>query len=338
MKDKDNNNNKRRKQKYSALQQALEPRMVYDASVAADAKDVDLTTPVDTARQTEPTAVSTPQQEAAKTLDSSSRDISGKITQESSDAQSNTEMLAEFSSFNTPSKELVFIDSKVANPQLMLQGISSNAEIHIINADQNGMSEIKSALEAKNGEVGSIYILSNDAAGVAKLGTSVLNDNSLDASYKSALADWGSHMSTDAVISVFASSTSTDGHNELSKLLFNDFSDTAISAPLRNEVVFIDTSVEGYMELVTGVNANAKVVILDSHKDGLTQIQDYLKDKSNIDAIHLVSHGSEASLNLGTSNLNVFSMANPSSHQRSMLLYPNLMWLTQYEKSFVHEQ
>src|SRR5690606_3034580 len=50
--------------------------------------------------------------------------------------------------------------------------------------------------------------------------------------------------------------------------------------------------------------SGAEVVVLDSNKDGLQQIADYLKDRSDVDAIHLLSHGAEGTVELGNTWLN----------------------------------
>ena len=76
----------------------------------------------------------------------------------------------------------------------------------------------------------------------------------------------------------------------------------------RNEIIFIDTSVEDYASLITGINSNAELVFLDSDRDGVEQIADTLADRNDIDAIHIISHGSAGQLELGNTTLNVESM------------------------------
>jgi len=85
--------------------------------------------------------------------------------------------------------------------------------------------------------------------------------------------------------------------------------DAQPAATQRNEIVFIDTTVEDYKDLLANVNPNAKVVLLDASRDGVSQIAEFLSHESNVDAVHIVSHGSEGMLQLGTASLDVFSMA-----------------------------
>ncbi|WP_167010632.1 Ig-like domain-containing protein [Comamonas sp. Tr-654] len=67
----------------------------------------------------------------------------------------------------------------------------------------------------------------------------------------------------------------------------------------RQEVVFIDGQVSNVGELLAGLSANAEVVVLDPSKDGLQQMADYLKGRENLDAIHLLSHGADGTVQLG---------------------------------------
>ena len=51
--------------------------------------------------------------------------------------------------------------------------------------------------------------------------------------------------------------------------------------------------------MLSGLSANAEVVILDPSKDGLQQMADYLKGREGLDAIHLLSHGSDGMVQIG---------------------------------------
>ncbi|MEH1922945.1 Calx-beta domain-containing protein [Nostoc sp.] len=75
-------------------------------------------------------------------------------------------------------------------------------------------------------------------------------------------------------------------------------------------IVFIDPKVIDYQSLVAGIILGSEVVILDPNRDGLTQITEFLeKHKSNsVQSIHIVSHGSAGSLQLGSGNLNLSNL------------------------------
>ena len=83
----------------------------------------------------------------------------------------------------------------------------------------------------------------------------------------------------------------------------------------RHEVVFIDGQVSNVGQLLEGLSANAEVVILDSSKDGLQQMADYLKGRENLDAIHLLSHGADGTVQLG----NVWLASNNLAEHRAAL-------------------
>jgi CSLREA domain-containing protein len=73
----------------------------------------------------------------------------------------------------------------------------------------------------------------------------------------------------------------------------------------RHELVFVDTGVEGYQKLVDDLRSSnpegirLEVILLDSQRDGIDQITDALRDYQGLDAIHVVSHGSEGAVQLG---------------------------------------
>src|SRR4028119_1258554 len=71
-----------------------------------------------------------------------------------------------------------------------------------------------------------------------------------------------------------------------------------------SHVVFIDSKVEDYQSLISGVSPNAEVIILDETLGGMEQITERLATKQNIEAIHIISHGSPGSVQLGANTLN----------------------------------
>jgi hypothetical protein len=76
----------------------------------------------------------------------------------------------------------------------------------------------------------------------------------------------------------------------------------------RKEAVLVDTSVAGYKTLEAGIAAGIAIVEFDGSKDGLAQVANWAAGQSGYDAIHVLSHGSEASLRLGTTVLTASSL------------------------------
>lgn len=75
-------------------------------------------------------------------------------------------------------------------------------------------------------------------------------------------------------------------------------------ADARRELVFVDTRVADYQSLLGGIAPSAQVVILDGSRDGIQQIAETLANFDQVDAIHLISHGSEGQISLGSALLN----------------------------------
>jgi hypothetical protein len=72
----------------------------------------------------------------------------------------------------------------------------------------------------------------------------------------------------------------------------------------RKEVVFVDTSVSGYKTLEAGIPAGMSIVEIDGSQNGLAQIANWAQTHTGFDAIHILSHGTEGMLELGTAFVN----------------------------------
>ncbi|MEZ6061185.1 MAG: DUF4347 domain-containing protein [Planctomycetaceae bacterium] len=73
------------------------------------------------------------------------------------------------------------------------------------------------------------------------------------------------------------------------------------------ELVVIDPATEDYQQLVADLTTQTErvfeILILDPHSDGIAQITDAVSRLSDISAIHIVSHGEDGEILLGTSVL-----------------------------------
>ena len=76
---------------------------------------------------------------------------------------------------------------------------------------------------------------------------------------------------------------------------------TAAPQAQPHEVVFVDASVPDYQKLVDDIKANAgqqrqvDVVLIAQGSDGIAQITESLAGQHDVSAVHIISHGADAS-------------------------------------------
>jgi autotransporter-associated beta strand protein len=68
----------------------------------------------------------------------------------------------------------------------------------------------------------------------------------------------------------------------------------------RTEVLFVENNVADYQTLINNAKPGSEVHVLDASQDGLAQMAQILDGRSGIDAIHVISHGAEGTLSLGS--------------------------------------
>lgn len=74
-------------------------------------------------------------------------------------------------------------------------------------------------------------------------------------------------------------------------------------------VAFIDGSLPDYETLIAGLKSGTQVHILDPGKNEITQINQVLANSSQITSLALITHGGEASLQLGSIQLNAQNLS-----------------------------
>ena len=79
-------------------------------------------------------------------------------------------------------------------------------------------------------------------------------------------------------------------------------------APARQEIAFVDSGVVNLSELLAGIDPAVEIVMIDPNQDGVGQIAAALAGRSDIDAIHILSHGEQGRLFLGNAILDADSM------------------------------
>ncbi|SEJ52177.1 MULTISPECIES: Ig-like domain-containing protein [unclassified Variovorax] len=75
---------------------------------------------------------------------------------------------------------------------------------------------------------------------------------------------------------------------------------STLAATPAHDVVFVDSRVEDSAELLKGISPDAEVVYLSANADGVKQMADYLSAHPGASAVHVLAHGYEGNLWLGT--------------------------------------
>ncbi|MCX7890970.1 MAG: DUF4347 domain-containing protein, partial [Burkholderiales bacterium] len=88
----------------------------------------------------------------------------------------------------------------------------------------------------------------------------------------------------------------------------------AASGAPTHELVFVDTSAPDYGALVADLLAaraegrSFEVFLIDAHEDGIARITDALARYTDVDAVHIVSHGEPGAVRLGTATLDLAAL------------------------------
>ncbi|MDE2428617.1 MAG: DUF4347 domain-containing protein, partial [Burkholderiales bacterium] len=71
------------------------------------------------------------------------------------------------------------------------------------------------------------------------------------------------------------------------------------SGQVASSIVFVDSRLPDYQQIVDAVKPGSTVVVLDKNQDGIKQIADVLQHVQNLDSISIVSHGAQGVLLVG---------------------------------------
>ncbi|MDB9511191.1 DUF4347 domain-containing protein [Kamptonema animale CS-326] len=81
---------------------------------------------------------------------------------------------------------------------------------------------------------------------------------------------------------------------------------------MNKQIIFVDDSVKDYQSLISGING-AEIAILNDKSSGIEQITAALANKKDIEALHILSHGSPGNLQIGAEGLNGNNIENFST-------------------------
>lgn len=135
----------------------------------------------------------------ADALDPTQTNESGADTPTTSSDKQNDNS-GEFTEFPVPPTDqnsgvIVFIDSGVQDYQSLINAISPNAEIVILDADRDGIEQITEFLEGQT-DVSSIHVISHGEPGKVLLGNAELSLDTLN-QYTSQLNNWANALNQD---------------------------------------------------------------------------------------------------------------------------------------------
>ena len=80
---------------------------------------------------------------------------------------------------------------------------------------------------------------------------------------------------------------------------------------MSSNIILIDSRVTGYQTFIDQMDKASEIFIIDAQSDGLAQIATALQGRTDIDALHIISHGSQGALYLGST---VLDSSNLSMH------------------------
>ena len=72
----------------------------------------------------------------------------------------------------------------------------------------------------------------------------------------------------------------------------------------RKSVVFIDSAVPDYETIINSFKENTEFYLINSNEDGFKKIDQILTDRKDIDALHIIGHGSAGEILFGNAFLN----------------------------------
>ncbi|MBH0057177.1 DUF4347 domain-containing protein, partial [Pseudoalteromonas sp. SWXJZ94C] len=88
-------------------------------------------------------------------------------------------------------------------------------------------------------------------------------------------------------------STATEAEDEVTAYPIDDFKNND-----RVEIAFIDLSIDNADQLASALDQSIEIIFIDSEKGGIEQIADALEGRTDIDAIHILSHGDKGVLSI----------------------------------------
>ncbi len=78
--------------------------------------------------------------------------------------------------------------------------------------------------------------------------------------------------------------------------------------------MLVDAGAPNYQQLINDLlkaqaeGRRIEVVVLETGRDGIEQISEAMAERRDVDAVHIISHGSDENLQLGNAKLNAYNL------------------------------
>ncbi|QWE03739.1 VCBS domain-containing protein [Polynucleobacter sp. JS-JIR-II-50] len=216
--------------------------------------------------------------------------------------------------------ELIFADANAINAMQIAELSKPGVEVVLLNPGEDGLSQIAS-ISSAYADLAAIHIIASSSNASFNLGSTNFVGTDLSSRSNDVVAI-AQTLQPDGVIDLYVSKSDTlsaerqllekvaafdsQGRYEARQLVA---ADPALDGGL-HEVVFLDSNVANWEQLASFVRPGVEVVLIDGQGDGLREMADYLGGQSNINAIHIVSHGNPAELFFGSLDLTIDSLSN----------------------------
>jgi CSLREA domain-containing protein len=92
--------------------------------------------------------------------------------------------------------------------------------------------------------------------------------------------------------------------------------DRALIHDRTSELVILDAQLDYLEDLIAGIGSTIPVALLSPDRDGIVQISEILRDRTNITALHILSHGAPGILQLGNGYLTSATLAHDAEQIR----------------------
>ncbi|MEH2409312.1 DUF4347 domain-containing protein [Nostoc sp.] len=219
-----------------------------------------------------------------------------------------------------PDTKIIFIDGNVLNYQSLIDNISVNSEVVVLNPESDGIEQITRVLAGRK-NIDSIHIISHGDAGTLEIGTNILNHVNLQA-YSHQLQQWGQALTDNGDILLYGCNVAEGevGLEFVQQLSNLTGADIAASTDLTGstnlggdwQLEVATGEIEAQSALAEEVRNNYAGVlkifqVMNTNNDGTNSLRQAILDAGNsagLDVIDLTGVSGTISLNSSLPTLN----------------------------------